>query len=71
VEVNSDDAQTLGVKDGDKVSVSAGNAAMKAPAKVSDAVPAGVVFVPNNFRGAPVNAVLGYGNSRRVEVKKG
>jgi formate dehydrogenase alpha subunit len=71
VEVNSNDAQTLGVKNGDKVTVSEGDAAIKAPAKVTDSIPAGVVFVPNNFRSVPVNAFLGRRNSCRVEVKKG
>ena len=71
MEVNSDDAQTLGVKDGDNVTVSAGDVALKAPVKVTDSVPAGVVFVPNNFRGSQVNAFLGNRNSCPVEVKKG
>ena len=71
VEVNSDDAQALGLKDGDNVTLSVADVALKAPAKVTDSVPTGVVFVPNNFRGAQVNAFLGNRNSCRVEVKKG
>ncbi len=71
VAVNEEDARNLGLEDGDNVSVSAADEVLTAPAKITNSVPAGVVFVPNNFRDAKVTGFLGNRNFCRVEVKKG
>jgi len=47
------DAQRLGIDDGDRVEVGNGTAKLQLPARVSDAVPAGVAYLPNYLAEAP------------------
>ncbi len=47
------DAQRLGIDDGDRVEVGNGAAKLQLPARVSDAVPAGVAYLPDYLAEAP------------------
>jgi predicted molibdopterin-dependent oxidoreductase YjgC len=49
VSVNRDDAERLGITDGDPVRIVSRRGATVAPAKVGTVVPAGVVFVPFHY----------------------
>jgi formate dehydrogenase alpha subunit len=71
VEINHEDAETLGVNEGDQVTISSSGKAVSASVKVSSAVPRGVVFVPNNFRDAKVNQLIANQNYCPVEITKG
>ena len=71
VEINHEDAETLGVNEGDQVTISSSGKALSASVKVSSAVPRGVVFVPNNFRDAKVNQLIANQNYCPVEITKG
>jgi formate dehydrogenase alpha subunit len=58
VELSPGDAAALGVADGAAVRVATGSAAVVAPARVSDGLPAGMVFVPHHFPRMEVNALF-------------
>lgn len=55
VEVNPRDAEGLGVKDGEKLTVSSRRGSIKLKAKVSEIVPANVVFIPFHYSEAAAN----------------
>ena len=71
MEINHEDVETLGVNEGDQVTISSSGKAVSASVKVSSAVPRGVVFVPNNFRDAKVNQLIANQNYCPVEITKG
>ena len=58
-EVNVEDAAELGIQDGDQVVLSTPHGELAVPAKATDAVPRGVVFVPLLYDGGAVTALLG------------
>lgn len=55
IEVNPADAETLGVADGQKITVSSRRGSLKVKARVSDIVPQNVVFIPFHYREAAAN----------------
>lgn len=61
VEMSTDDAAGLGLADGSGVIVRSARAEMKALLKLNKRFPAGVVYVPENFAGAPLNRLLKQG----------
>jgi predicted molibdopterin-dependent oxidoreductase YjgC len=54
LQINVADAETLGIKEGDQVQVSSRSGDFIAPAKLSDKVDRGMVFIPTNFPGQSV-----------------
>lgn len=71
VEINRNDADNLGLNDGEKVTISSSQGSIKALVKRSAGVPQGVMFVPQHFRDVKVNKVIGRNNHCKVEVTKG
>jgi len=71
VEINSEDAGSLEIHEGDPVTISSAGKAISAAAKITSAVPRGVVFVPNNFRDVQVNQLVANQHYCPVEVTKG
>jgi formate dehydrogenase alpha subunit len=55
VEIHPEDAKTLAVKDGDTVKLSTRRGEIKAPARVSNKVKPGLLFVPFHFAESPAN----------------
>jgi len=55
VEINSRDASSLGIADGEEVRVTSRRGAIVAKARVSDVSPAGVVFMTFHFAESPTN----------------
>ncbi len=49
LQINAEDAEALGLKEGDQVKVSSRSGFFVAPTKSSDKVDRGMVFVPTNF----------------------
>jgi NADH-quinone oxidoreductase subunit G len=62
VELNTSDAQSNGISDGQTVRVTSENGSIEARARVTDAVRPGVVFVPFNQPGASARALLAHGD---------
>ncbi|MFW5970631.1 MAG: formate dehydrogenase subunit alpha [Desulfovermiculus sp.] len=56
-EINSQDAQDLGIKNGQMVAISSRRGQIQVKARVCDRPIPGVVFVPFHFRESPVNAL--------------
>ncbi len=55
VEINPEDAQSLGVKTGDKVTVSSRRGTLTASAEVTERSPRGMIFIPFHFAEAAAN----------------
>lgn len=75
VELSSEDAERLGVGEGDLVRVSANGFAVEAPARAARECPPGVIFMPSNVRGGEVRKLLaraaaGGLRGPRVEVER-
>ena len=58
VQIHPRDAAARGIADGDPVSVSGGGARLTLPARVTDAGPAGAVFISSVWNGGAVQALL-------------
>jgi formate dehydrogenase alpha subunit len=58
VEISAADAATLGVADGESVTVTAGSGSMKAPIRVSQKLQSGLAFIPNHFPASAVNSLF-------------
>ncbi|RLA95097.1 MAG: formate dehydrogenase subunit alpha, partial [Deltaproteobacteria bacterium] len=71
VEVNEEDAKSIGLNEGDNLNISSANGSISAPVKISSVVPRGVIFVPYHFREAKVNKVISRKNYAEVEITKG
>jgi len=71
VEVNGQDADDLGLSEGDTVTLSSSQKSINAPVKIASAVPAGVVFIPYHFRDAKVHMLINRQNFCQVEIVKG
>ncbi len=71
VRINPKDAETLGIAEGDLVTVSStqGNVAVKAV--LSDALPTGVVFMADHFADPMANTLTFNSNLCRVIIQKG
>lgn len=59
IEVNRTDADRLGVKDGDSVKIISSAGGVTTTARVSDMLPAGLLFMPLSFPDSPVNELFG------------
>jgi len=57
IEINPDDAKKAGIKDKDLVYVRSRRGAVTVPAKITDTIREGVVFIPLHYAQAPVNAL--------------
>jgi len=57
VEINPEDAQSLGIGDGEMVKVVSRRGEVRAKARVSEASPAGVVFMTFHFSESPTNVL--------------
>jgi formate dehydrogenase alpha subunit len=57
IEINPNDALKYGIKDKDLVYVRSRRGAITVPAKITDTIREGVVFVPLHYAQAPVNAL--------------
>lgn len=68
VEVNVADATTLGVEDGGKLRLTSSAGDIVAPVKVSESVPAGLMFAPYHFSSVNVQKLM-TGVQNRVAVK--
>jgi NADH-quinone oxidoreductase subunit G len=67
VELNTGDAQKLGITDGQNVTVASSNGTIDVPARVTDALRAGVAFVPFNQPGASARVLMAW-NDRTPTV---
>ena len=71
LEINPADATTLGLSDGDMVTVASPHGSITRQTKVSDATPAGAVFVPEGYNESPVGQLLSEAYERvSVRVSK-
>jgi NADH-quinone oxidoreductase chain G len=61
VEINSGDAERLGVTPGEVLAVNTAYGRLELPVRVSEDVPSGGVFVPDGYNSAPVTALLSEG----------
>ena len=74
VEVNSDDAKQLGIRDGAHICLRTANASSEATARVTGEVRSGTVFVPYFMRDVEKEILGGTGDGRKlvpVRVEKG
>lgn len=55
VEINASDAEKLGIDDGERVRVSSRRGEIEIPAKVTEDIKAGEVFIPFHFKECPAN----------------
>ncbi|MEE9399347.1 MAG: molybdopterin dinucleotide binding domain-containing protein, partial [Dehalococcoidales bacterium] len=55
VEINPEDAEALGITDGDKIKVVSRRGAVTAKARITEASPAGVIFMTFHFAESPTN----------------
>jgi predicted molibdopterin-dependent oxidoreductase YjgC len=73
VEVSLEDAERLGIADGDEITLATEQGEMRIRAQVTDVVPAGSVFVPLFYNGGEVTSLLpaenGAGGPVRVRLK--
>jgi len=58
VEINSADAEALGIADGATVTVASPKGKLRLAARVSEDIRPGCVFVPQNFTAAPVSTLV-------------
>ncbi len=59
IDINSTDASRLGISTGDRVKVISPTAEISAPARVTDTLSEGHLFMPSAFLQSPVNALFG------------
>ncbi|MBW1678535.1 MAG: molybdopterin-dependent oxidoreductase [Deltaproteobacteria bacterium] len=71
VELNRQDADSLGLNEGDTITISSSQKPINAPVKISSAVPPGVIFIPHHFRDVKVNTLIARQNCCQVEITKG
>ena len=55
VEINTKDAETLGIEEGEKVKVSSRRGEIEIPAKLTEDIKMGEVFIPFHFKECPAN----------------
>ncbi len=58
IEINPEDADKLGIKEGELVEVVSSVGRVQAKAKVDDRYQPGIVFMPNHFANMPVNKLI-------------
>jgi len=70
-EVNAEDAKALGIEDGGRVKVSTTSGSITLPARVTDNVAKGAVFVPFNQPGLAANTLLSGDFSAPATLERG
>jgi len=70
VAISTADADKLGVQDGAAVELKGGQASLKLKVRISDNVPAGLLFAPAQYPEAPVYALVSAGNLAAVTLAK-
>ena len=70
VEVSVEDAERLGIADGDEVTLATDQGEMRIRAQVTDLVPAGSVFVPLLYNGGEVTSILPAENGVTAPVRE-
>ena len=69
IEISPDGAGDLGLKSGDRVRVSQGDASVEAEVHIKERVPAGVVFMAEGVLDGNANALLN-GGPVQVQIEK-
>ena len=59
IEINIKDAQRLGIRNGQRITVKSRHGSMSIKASLTDSIPEGVVFAPFHFEEARVNKLVG------------
>ena len=57
IDISPDDAEKLGIEDGDILAISSARGRIKAPANITDAVPPGLAFMAFHWKEAPANVL--------------
>lgn len=70
IEINPEDAKDFNLKDGDTVEIVAQNSELRLKIKVTKKSPKGVVFIPSNIEGVPVNLLMDKNSIPRVKIVK-
>jgi len=70
IQVSEEDADSLGIEEGDLVAVSAGSNTISAPASVTERVPRGAVFVSSLLQGGAVNRFFANGSLPAVALSR-
>ena len=70
VHLNPDDAASLGVADGDAVTVRSAYGALKLAVKLDATVKPGTAWIPESLPGAPVGALLNGSAVTTVTIEK-
>jgi predicted molibdopterin-dependent oxidoreductase YjgC len=71
LKINPEDAQNLGLTDGDTAKVISSQGEISVPVTVTPDLPAGVVFMPDHFATPPVQVLTLNSNLVRVTIQKG
>ena len=71
LKMNPEDAQSLEVEAGDMVKVISSHGEVTAPVKLTNEMPAGVVFLPEHFTEPAANDLTLNSNLVRVTIQKG
>ncbi|MEW6659059.1 MAG: molybdopterin-dependent oxidoreductase [Thermodesulfobacteriota bacterium] len=71
LQVNPEDAQNLGLADGDTAKVTSSQGEISAPVALAPELPAGVVFLPEHFTLPPAHLLTLNSNLVRVTIQKG
>jgi formate dehydrogenase alpha subunit len=69
--MNPEDAKSLGLADGDTAKVTSSQGEISVPVVLAPEMPAGVVFLPENFAEPPVHLLTLNSNLVRVTIQKG
>ncbi|MGC8608932.1 MAG: formate dehydrogenase subunit alpha, partial [Thermoplasmata archaeon] len=59
VEINDSDAKKMKIRNGNVVTVESSHGSIKLKAKITDKIPAGIIFIPFHFTEAKVNYLVG------------
>lgn len=70
IEINSEDAASLGVKEGGVIRLAAQAGSVQGQAIVSDKVPRGLLFAPYHFRDVNIRRIIPSGNRVAVQVSR-
>jgi formate dehydrogenase alpha subunit len=71
LKINPEDAQSLGLTAGESAKVISSHGEITAPVKLTNEVPAGVVFLPEHFAAPAANDLTLNSNLVRVTIQKG
>jgi predicted molibdopterin-dependent oxidoreductase YjgC/predicted flap endonuclease-1-like 5' DNA nuclease len=69
IQVSEEDGARLGLRDGDEVTIAAGDVAITAPVTVTERVPVGAVYVSSLLQGGAVSALFASDEMPGVELR--